>query len=111
MIKYKWIICQMIVKPSENNLTNVVAKVYWRRQAIAEPNGVLNVYEEKGETDCPMPDASSFTNYDSLTESEVSSWIESIIDMKALDAKLDKGLDELINPKYPVVDLPWDIII
>ncbi len=101
----------MIVKPIDNNLTNVVVRVDWRRQVIAEPNGVLNVYEEKGETDCPVPDPSSFTNYDSLTELEVCSWLESIIDMKALDAKLESELDKLINPQYPVVGLPWDFII
>ena len=111
MNRYKWAVYQMIVKPSDNNLTHVVVRVDWRRQVIAEPNGVAYAYEEKGETDCPVPDASSFTSYDSLTELEVCSWLESIIDMKALDAKLDQELDKLINPQYPVIALPWEITI
>jgi len=111
MNKYKWIICQMIVNPSDNNLTNVVVRVDWRRQVISEPDGVLNVYEEMGQTDFPPPNSLNFKNYESLTESEVCSWLESVIDMEALDAKLDNELEKIINPQYPVISLPWDLII
>jgi hypothetical protein len=101
----------MIVNPSDNNLNNVVVRVDWKRQVISEPNGVLNVYEEKGETDCPAPNALSFTAYEHLTESEVCFWLESIIDMETLDAKLDNELEKIINPQYPAIPIPWDFII
>jgi len=111
MNTYKWIIDEFQVNPSTNNLQDVIVKVYWRRQVTAEPNGVAYAYEMKGETDLAAPNKAYFTQFNDLTQDIVIPWVESAIDMTALNGQLDIELDKIINPEYPIKPIPWAIEI
>ena len=111
MNRYKWFVYEFQVNPSLDNLQDVIVKVYWRRQVIAEPNGVMYVYEMKGETDLLSPNPTNFTKFDNLTQDIVIPWLESGIDMTALNSQLDIELDKMVNPEYPIKPIPWDIEI
>ena len=111
MNTYKWFVYEFQVNPSSNNLQDVVTKVYWRRQVIAEPNGVAYVYEMKGETDLDAPDKADFTQFDNLTQDIIIPWLESAIDMTKLNNQLDIELDKIINPTFPIKPIPWQVEI
>lgn len=109
MNTYKWFVYQFQVNPSLDILQNVVVKVYWKRQAISEPNGIMYVYEMKGETDLSAPNPSDFTDFDNLTLEIVVPWLEASLNMTAINNQLDIELDKLINPIYPFKPIPWKI--
>jgi len=111
MNRYKWFVYEFQVNPSLDNLQDVIVKVYWRRQVIVEPNGVAYAYEMKGETDLAAPNKADFTQFNDLTQDIVIPWLESVIDMTALNSQLDIELDKIINPEYPIKPIPWDIEI
>jgi hypothetical protein len=99
------------VNSSLDNLQDVIVKVYWRRQAIAEPNGVAYAYEMKGETDLAAPNKADFIQFDNLTQDIVIPWLESAIDMTELNNQLDIELDKIINPTFPIKPIPWQVEI
>jgi len=111
MNRYRWFVYEFQVNPSLDNLQDVIVKVYWRRQVIAEPNGVAYAYEMKGETDLSSPSKLDFVQFKNLTQNKVVSWLETSIDMLALNAKLDAELDKMINPEYPIIPIPWEVEI
>jgi len=111
MNRYKWFVYEFQVNSSLDNLQDVIVKVYWRRQAIAEPNGVAYAYEMKGETDLAAPNKADFIQFDNLTQDIVIPWLESAIDMTELNNQLDIELDKIINPPFPIKPIPWQVEI
>jgi hypothetical protein len=100
---YSWIISAMDTIPSIDGLTDVVSVVHWRR-SITDGTYIAETYGIMG---CPSPSEIDFTAYADLTQADVEAWLESGLDMEAIDEELNTKLDTLINPPVIVLPLPW----
>jgi hypothetical protein len=104
MSEYRWNINQLLCAKSLDGLTDVVREVSWSRILT---NGQYTVLSS-GRSSVSEPQPSSFTPYDQLTEQQVTSWLETIVDVAAIDAMLNEQLIALMQPPQEVVlPLPW----
>lgn len=76
-ITYSWTFVNYDVAPLENNLQNVVKKIYWIYRG--EENG--KVFEVAGETSLPSPDPQNFTSFENITTQWSIDSITDIVDM------------------------------
>jgi len=100
---YTWHVSLLETAPSENGLTDVVKVVHWTLQAA---DGV-NTTSCYGSVAVGSPTPEHFTNYASLTESQVIGWLETALDVEQLKGSLDKTLQDLANPPIITLPLPW----
>jgi hypothetical protein len=97
-ISYTWNVNTVDVYPSEEGHSNVIYNVHWRLNATdtevdAEGNPyVASVY---GTQSLDTSDLSNFTNFDSVTSSQVQGWVESAMGEEAVQGLKD-GLDAQI---------------
>ena len=105
--QFTWVINQMDTKPQEDGLMDVVVTVHWTRTAEefvgAEPINVSSY----GTMGCTTPSATDFTAYPDLTYDQVCSWLNTGLDVEAIDAGLQSQIDNIINPPIIVLPLPW----
>lgn len=97
---YSWVIGNLNAKIESDGMQNVIENVHWRLQATDENENVVDVY---GSCGLEAPEAESFISFDSLTQSDVEGWLESILDVDSLKAGLDSQLEIIANPTH--VDL------
>jgi hypothetical protein len=97
-ITYEWNVNTVDVYPSEGDESNVIYNVHWRLNATdtevdAEGNPyVASVY---GTQSLDTSDLSNFTNFDSVTSSQVQGWVEAAMGEEAVQGLKD-GLDAQI---------------
>ena len=97
-ITYEWNVNTVDVYPSEGDESNVIYNVHWRLNATdtevdAEGNPyVASVY---GTQSLDISDLSNFTNFDSVTSSQVQGWVEAAMGEEAVQ-NLKDGLDAQI---------------
>ena len=97
-ISYQWDVKTVDVYPSEGGHNNVIYLVHWRLNATdtevdAEGNPyVASVY---GTQSLDTSDLSNFTNFDSVTSSQVQGWVEGAMGEEAVQ-NLKDGLDAQI---------------
>lgn len=99
-----WKILQMSLYPQEQQLTDVVFNVNWKCSATDQGY-------EAWITDnvlLTLDPAAPFTPYDQLTEDQVLGWVWSKVDKAETEAKMQKALQDLIQPPVVVKPLPWD---
>lgn len=105
-MKY-WIISAMDTVPKEGELVDVVATVHWRRDA-EEVDGDKTYYGDiYGAQSFPAPHEAAFTPYADLTFEQVCGWLESALDVAALDMALDSQIEQQKNPPIIQLPLPW----
>ena len=98
---YKWVISSLDAKIQENGLENVVETVHYRYQ-LEDGDHIVDVY---GSVGLEAPDANSFVAFESLTQADVESWLESKLDVEGLKAGLDAQLDAIKNPTHVSLNL------
>ena len=103
-ITYEWNVNTVDVYPSEGGESNVIYNVHWRLNATdtevdAEGNPyVASVY---GTQSLDTSDLSNFTNFDSVTSSQVQGWVEAAMGSEAVQGLKD-GLDaNIADQKNP----------
>jgi len=103
-INYTWDVNTVDVYPSEEGHSNVIYLVHWRLNATdtevdAEGNPyVASVY---GTQSLDTSDLSNFTNFESVTSSQVQGWVETAMGEEEV-ANLKTALDSQIeNQKNP----------
>lgn len=104
-ITYEWNVKKVDVYPSREGQSNVIYNVHWRLTAMdseldAEgyPLYVASVF---GAQKLDTSDLSNFTNFDSVTSSQVQGWVEFAMgdeELQSLKDGLDAQIDELKNP-------------
>jgi len=98
-ISYEWNVNTVDVYPSEEGHSNVIYNVHWRLNATdtevdAEGNPyVASVY---GTQSLDTSDLSNFTDFDSVTSSQVQGWVEAAMGEEAVQGLKD-GLDAQID--------------
>ena len=103
-ISYQWNVNTVDVYPSEEGHSNVIYNVHWRLNATdtevdAEGNPyVASVY---GTQSLDTSDLSNFTNFESVTSSQVQGWVETAMgeeEVANLKAALDSQIENQKNP-------------
>ena len=102
-ILYTWKIHGLDTSPSSDGLTNVVKTIHWEYHG---DDGTHRV-EYTGSLGLSAPDATNFTQYSDLTESQIISWLESNLDVQALRNNLNKQFQHIYNPPVVQLPLPW----
>jgi hypothetical protein len=107
MIVYNWVVSQLDCLPQDGDLKDFVVVCHWRRQAHEIVDGKeynADVYS----TQSFSPDnVENFIPYEDLTFDIVCGWLESSMDVEAIDANLDTQIANLINPPIVSPPLPW----
>ena len=98
---YSWIISNLVAKIQEGELSNVIETVHWRYQAT-DGEHTADVY---GSVGLEAPDAESFKPFEEVTEADVIAWLESKLDVEAMQSGLDAQLDAIANPTHVSLNL------
>ena len=107
-IVYNWEISSMLEYPTTpEGLSDVVFQVNWRRNATTEVDGKVYSTDTFNGQAMPAPNPEDFTPYQDLTFEQVCGWLESILNVEAIDAGLDAQLENLINPPSVSLPFPW----
>lgn len=103
---YKWTISNLQCYPEKDGLLDVVFIVTWYRYATDDTN---TVYVHGSQQLTLNPEA-PFTPYGDLTFEQVCGWLETAMGKErvaALDAELDRQIENKINPPVISPPLPW----
>ncbi len=103
---YTWQIMQLDCYPQQDDHTDVVFTVHWRRQAT-DGTHTADIYGSQSVT---LDPEAPFTPYEDLTFDQVVGWLEEAFGPETLAAQvaaLDKQIENQINPPVVVLPLPW----
>jgi hypothetical protein len=103
MTNFSWSVYQLDTVPQEGNLMDVVIVIHWGRTAVQNEYSA----QSYGTMACTTPSEIDFTAYPDLTFEQVCSWLDSGLDVPAIDAGLQQDIDNQINPPVIVLPLPW----
>ena len=98
---YNWIISDLVAKIQDGELSNIIETVHYRYQAT-DGEHTADVY---GSVGLEAPDAESFKPFEEVTEADVISWLESKLDVEAMQEGLSKQLDAIANPTHVSLSL------
>ena len=98
---YSWIISDLVAKIQDGELSNVIETVHYRYQAT-DGEHTADVY---GSVGLEAPDAESFKPFEEVTEADVIAWLESKLDVEAMQSGLDAQLDAIANPTHVSLNL------
>ena len=101
MVNYNWVISDLVAKIQDGELSNIIETVHWRYQAT-DGEHTADVY---GSVGLEAPDAESFKPFEEVTEADVISWLESKLDVEAMQSGLDAQLDAIANPTHISLNL------
>jgi hypothetical protein len=104
MITYTWSISKLDCAPAENGLTNIVKVIHWGLTGVDE-NGVSASMNNSYPLPSPSPEA--FTDYSTLTQETVISWLESNLDVGYIKSRLSNEIASQYNPPITPLPLPW----
>lgn len=102
-ITFKWEVVRLDAAPSENGLNNVVKNIHWKYHI----NDGVNSTHIVGSMGLFPPNPASFVDYNDLTEADVVSWLETIVDKEELQESLMVQLQAITNPPVISKPLPW----
>ena len=106
-----WSILSLECKTSENGLSNVVYKVYWKC-TLTEIIGEKTYSSEISSCSIiPSPDVNNFTQYELLTKEQVITWVLDTIGNQNLQEfykLLQNDLNEQISPTVINLTPPWN---
>ena len=103
MITYTWKIPALDCRVSENGLSNIVKTVHWRLRGEDEGGTSAEVI---GANQVGEPNPDNFTEYESLTEEIVVSWLEEVLDVIAYKETISETIDRKNNPTDITLPLP-----
>ncbi len=104
--QYTWVISQLDCYPQQDDHTDVVFTVHWRRLAT-DGTHTADIYGSQSVT---LDPEAPFTPYEDLTEAQVIGWLEDAFGPETLEAQkaaLDKQIEDQINPPVVRPALPW----
>lgn len=89
MITYLWIIWKVECIPDLDGLKNVIKHVHWYRRAILDDR--MATIDGWSTLDDIVP--TNFVDYGSVTQEQITSWLESIVNVPLIDKDLKDMLD------------------
>ena len=107
MTKYKWIINQLDCVPSDGDLQDFVVVCHWNRNANAIVDDKEYFASVYGSQSFSKENVTNFIPYEELTYEIVCGWLDSSMDVAALDLNLDAQIENQVNPPIIVLPLPF----
>ena len=105
MITYKWTFpafdCRL-----DKKLDKVVTTVHWRYEGADKDGITAETYGAQAVGD-PNPDA--FTAYPEISEEQVIGWMESVIDMEAMNENIATQIELIKNPVQVTLPPPFSV--
>jgi hypothetical protein len=103
MITYKWTFSAFDCRIDEK-LDKVVTNVHWRYEGADDDGVTAETYGAQAVGE-PNPDA--FTAYPEISEEQVIGWMESVIDMEAMNENIANQIDLIKNPAQVTLPPPF----
>lgn len=103
---YNWVISQLDCYPQQDNDTDAVFNIHWRRQAT-DGTYTADIYGSQAVT---LDAAAPFTPYADLTEAQVIGWLEESFGPELLAAQVEALDQQIAVQTAPTVispPLPW----
>ena len=94
MITYEWQKPTLERKLIDGTLENVITTIHWRYKGT-DGDITADVY---GALSLPAPDAENFIEWDDMTNLEVYSWLESMLDVEQLETQIAAQINLIQNP-------------
>ena len=107
MIIYEWSINQLLAKPVEAVLINVVQIVHWTLRGV---DGDVEAVQS-GSCSLPPPDPLSFVPFEDLTAARVGGFVEAAMGLNtvvALKHGIAKQIEDKLNPPLVSMEFPWE---
>jgi len=95
MITYAWSSPILDLKLDDAELEKVITNIHWRYSATDEDGVTAETY---GCQSVPAPNPEAFTAYEEVTMELVTGWLESMMDMEAMQARLEAEIELKKNP-------------
>lgn len=103
-ITYLYTVTELVKAPVQGYLTDVVTKV---NVSITATAGEETINWDLFQISLLAPDAEKFKPFAELTEEDVIAWVEESYPLGPIRESLAKQLDDIINPKEVITELPW----
>ena len=104
-VTYTWIFSQFDTRPSYDGLTDVVSVVHWRYTGVDDTGVSASNY---GTTSMPDPNPAEFVPYADITEEMTEQWMESSMDVPALQANIASQIEYIKNPPIVPMTPPFE---
>lgn len=101
-MNYNWQPHVLEVKLIDGTLENVIKTVHWRYAGTDENGNTAYVY---GALQLPLPNEEKFIAFEQMTNEEVNSWLESILDVESLQENITSQIDKIVNPEIFITTL------
>lgn len=105
MITYEWNFPAFDCKVDDNGLNKVVTTVHWTYNGTDEDGISSGIYGAQAVGE-PNPDA--FTPYPELSKEQVIGWMESVMDVDAMNKSLADQIDLIKNPIQITLPPPFE---
>lgn len=100
---YSWLVTALDTIPQSGSLLDVVSVVHADRYAT-DGTHTARWY---GTMACSPASETDFTAYADLTQAQIEGWLETGLDVEAINANLDSQIENIINPPIINLPLPW----
>lgn len=104
---FKWLIAQLNCKVEEEGLSDVINMIHWRYNATQIVDDKTYFADTYSCTSVSQPNPQDFIPYADVTEAEVIGWLESVLDVPAMQLSLESNLYNQQHPTEVVLPLPW----
>ena len=104
MINYTWTFPAFDCVIDEDELQNVVTTVHWILTGTDEDNISATIYGTQG---VGQPNPEAFTPFPDISEEQVIGWMESSMDVNALEVNIATQIDLIKHPVTEVLPAPW----
>jgi len=110
-ISYTWDVNTVDVYPTDEGHSNVIYNVHWRLNATdtqVDAEGDPYTASVYGTQVLDTSDLSNFTDFDSVTSSQVQGWVEGAMgaeEVQSLKDNLDANIAGQINPTSVTMEL------
>ena len=101
-MEISWRVYEMDRHASYEDKEGVIYQLHW--DCIASQDG--ESYRITGGNSLDISDLSEFTDYASVTEEQVLTWLSEVMDVKSVEDKCRAGLEKKLNP-VTLNGLPW----
>jgi hypothetical protein len=108
MAQFTWIINKLDTAPLSNGLANVVKAIHWERGSSVMINEQENYICTYGILNCDTPTKENFTPYKNITYNQVCGWLNSGLNVKAIDLGLQVEIYNLMNGYIVNLPLPFE---
>ena len=95
MTTFNWSEPILDLKLDDAELEKIITNIHWRYSAADEDGVTAETY---GCQSVPAPNPEAFTAYEEVTMELVTGWLESMMDMEAMQARLEAEIELKKNP-------------